>query len=439
MTCSDVRGLMSAALDERVSAEQRAAIDQHLARCEPCRAELGELEALDAALAAMPSPEPPAGYQETLWSRLKMALSDDPKERREDSGLLDIRKMAFRDIKANEEARKRTTQELELVVTSEIPPSISQPMVVSRPAARRRHPSWLVPVASLGGLVIVAGVVLGLLVTSRKPLVKLAEEPTAAPSPVRAAFSPVGAEPEAVSASAPTGLGPRVALPGPAEGVGEPPGAGAIPALDQAGEAKMRSRAGGPDDGTARRAAKLAANHGRAKEPSPAAALSPVGRVAAKPAAPALGGAAVAKVPTPAAGPAELKLPEGKAPSPLAKTDDVDELLRSGAAAKKDEKKDEKKVDAEESLPESLKPDQIKSGMNGVRAKVQECFDQHQVAGLAKLAVTISRAGTVTGAAITGDFAGSPTGACVVAAVKTATFPRFKGKPLAINYTFLLR
>jgi hypothetical protein len=58
---------------------------------------------------------------------------------------------------------------------------------------------------------------------------------------------------------------------------------------------------------------------------------------------------------------------------------------------------------------------------------------------MARLSVTIGKAGKITHASVTGEFAGSPTGECVVAAVKSASFRRFKGKPLSINYGYLLK
>jgi hypothetical protein len=123
------------------------------------------------------------------------------------------------------------------------------------------------------------------------------------------------------------------------------------------------------------------------------------------------------------------------APKAGGKADQLDDLLRSGAAAKKEEKK----AEPGEDLPDTLSPDQIKGGMSSVRGRVMACYDKHGVAGMARLSVTIGKGGKITHASVTGEFAGTPTGECVSAAVKAASFPRFKGKPLSINYSYLLK
>jgi hypothetical protein len=51
--------------------------------------------------------------------------------------------------------------------------------------------------------------------------------------------------------------------------------------------------------------------------------------------------------------------------------------------------------------------------------------------------VVIGKNGKVTSAAVTGKFAGTPTGACVEKAVKTATFPPSDG--LSTPYPFQLK
>ena len=177
MLCRDVRSGMSAILDHRVGDAERAAIEEHLQGCAPCRAELAELEAVDMALHGMPTPEPPASYHEDLWSRLKMTMEAQEKkaEKVEDSGLIEIRKMASRDIGAQEAARKRAEEEAAAaVIAAELPPALSQPMmVVQAPAAPRRR-GWVVPVAAVGGLVVVAGAVFAMLSTSKREMIRVA-------------------------------------------------------------------------------------------------------------------------------------------------------------------------------------------------------------------------------------------------------------------------
>jgi len=50
MTCAEVRELLSALVDEAVSAAERQAIETHLATCVECRQELAELDGQIVAL-----------------------------------------------------------------------------------------------------------------------------------------------------------------------------------------------------------------------------------------------------------------------------------------------------------------------------------------------------------------------------------------------------
>jgi predicted Zn finger-like uncharacterized protein len=79
----------------------------------------------------------------------------------------------------------------------------------------------------------------------------------------------------------------------------------------------------------------------------------------------------------------------------------------------------------------------IVAGMNGVRGKVNECYSQYKVPGTAMVNVVIGKNGKISSATVTGKFAGTPTGACVEKAVKTASFPPSDG--LSTPYPFLLK
>ena len=79
----------------------------------------------------------------------------------------------------------------------------------------------------------------------------------------------------------------------------------------------------------------------------------------------------------------------------------------------------------------------VVAGMNGVKAKVNDCFTQFKVPGMAMVNVTIGKNGKVSAASVTGKFAGTPTGVCVEKAVKTASFPPSDG--LTTPYPFNLR
>jgi predicted Zn finger-like uncharacterized protein len=79
----------------------------------------------------------------------------------------------------------------------------------------------------------------------------------------------------------------------------------------------------------------------------------------------------------------------------------------------------------------------VVSGMNGVKPKVAECYNQFKVPGMAMVSVVIGKSGKVTSATVTGKFAGTPTGGCVEKAVKSASFPPSDG--LSTPYPFSLR
>jgi hypothetical protein len=91
-------------------------------------------------------------------------------------------------------------------------------------------------------------------------------------------------------------------------------------------------------------------------------------------------------------------------------------------------------------LPEQLNMNQIRTAMNKIKPRVQACYDQFQVEGMAKVRFKISPDGKVLAPSIRGKFRGTDTGDCVIKAVKRASFPKFSGKPMTINsYPFLLQ
>jgi hypothetical protein len=90
-------------------------------------------------------------------------------------------------------------------------------------------------------------------------------------------------------------------------------------------------------------------------------------------------------------------------------------------------------------LPETLSRSQIQAGMRGVKGRIQGCFDRYKVPGLASVKVKIGSAGRITSARLKGKFAGTPTGACVLAAARSARFPRFSGTSISVTYPFILK
>jgi hypothetical protein len=79
----------------------------------------------------------------------------------------------------------------------------------------------------------------------------------------------------------------------------------------------------------------------------------------------------------------------------------------------------------------------VVAGFNAVRAQIAECYATYQVPGLAMANVVIAKNGKLSRVAVTGKFAGTPTGACVEGAVKTARFPPSDG--FVTPYPFQLR
>jgi hypothetical protein len=84
----------------------------------------------------------------------------------------------------------------------------------------------------------------------------------------------------------------------------------------------------------------------------------------------------------------------------------------------------------------SLSGADIKKGMSSVAGKAQACYAGQQ--GTAQVKLTVAPDGTVQKVAVTGVFAGTPVGACVASAVKSATFPAWEGGPQSFGYSYLL-
>jgi len=123
------------------------------------------------------------------------------------------------------------------------------------------------------------------------------------------------------------------------------------------------------------------------------------------------------------------------------KHDAIDDLIDGAVGSKKKPKKTTAVAAAapDSSLPETLTRAQIQGGMRNIKAKVQGCYDRFKVPGMANVQVKIARNGRVSSARVVGMFAGTPTGACVQAAAKSAQFDSFKGAPITITYPFILR
>jgi hypothetical protein len=146
-----------------------------------------------------------------------------------------------------------------------------------------------------------------------------------------------------------------------------------------------------------------------------------------------------------ASGGSEDKKPTGAvaqiAEPPRPPKGSLDDLLngatKSGGNRPKVSDDDGKKGGGGDSSAGALSKTALVAGLNGVRPKVSACYNQFKVPGTAMVNVTIGKNGKVSKAEVTGKFAGTPTGTCVEAAVKTASFPPSDG--FSTPYPFQLK
>ncbi len=309
----------------------------------------------------------------------------------EGSGLIDIRAMAAATLSSSPSQHDNRSGDLPSFSSAPVFSPIAAPILM--PAAPSGPPRWIWPVIGIAGAAFIGVIVVGVLLLNKKPDI-VAVGPVVAPPVTGTAPVATGTPtaPVAVGTTAPV---PGAALPTPANtgNAGTPP----VAAAEHHG-----SR---PSHANAKGAATSAPKAGKTESAAPVAD-------------------------TPA--PAPTKPHKGK--------DDLDDLL-NGASPDKPAKaaREERSAPADDSLPDQLGKSDIVGGMKSVSGKVGACFDQFKVPGLAMVAVTIGKNGRVSSANVTGAFAGSPTGDCVSRAVKSASFPKFKGAPQSINYPFSLR
>jgi hypothetical protein len=89
--------------------------------------------------------------------------------------------------------------------------------------------------------------------------------------------------------------------------------------------------------------------------------------------------------------------------------------------------------------PDMLSAYQVKKAMGAAQVGVQACFAQYGVPGKADFAIEIAGEGKVRKVELRGPFKDTPTGACLITAVKNTEFPAFKAENMNINYPFILR
>jgi hypothetical protein len=115
----------------------------------------------------------------------------------------------------------------------------------------------------------------------------------------------------------------------------------------------------------------------------------------------------------------------------------------AGEAVQPEKPKDDKPKDADKpkqpELPQRLSTSDIQNAMAPVRSEVNACFATYGVAGDEKVTLEITGDGALKSAKLTKDFIDTPTGECILRAVKKATFPKFKAASMTINFPFILR
>jgi hypothetical protein len=71
----------------------------------------------------------------------------------------------------------------------------------------------------------------------------------------------------------------------------------------------------------------------------------------------------------------------------------------------------------------ALTQSDIVNAMKAVQPKINACANQFKTPGTAMATISVAAGGKVGSATVTGRFAGSPTGACIEQAARTAKFP----------------
>ncbi len=92
-----------------------------------------------------------------------------------------------------------------------------------------------------------------------------------------------------------------------------------------------------------------------------------------------------------------------------------------------------------EVLPASLTAPVISAAMAPAKTAAMACYDDYGVAGEAQLKLGITGEGSVFSVEQKGDFVGTPTGACVDAAVRKLTFPRTSKAKAWITYPIVIQ
>lgn len=394
MDCQETRQKLSMYADEELDEDELREVGQHLAQCRACSQAFAKQGAMDMLLKNHYSPEPPEGFADTFWPSVAERL--DAPSGSDGAG------------RGDEEVVFRTSPAMQILDIPERRPkeTASTPTEASPEAPAPASP-WRWPVALIMSTAIAVVGFLYYKKTSQQQTQIVAQAPAstepADPAAGGTAEDQQGAASQpAASADGDGGMALAALTPGSDAGLG---GATAEPG---AASSKGRSRA----------------RRGRKR-----------GRGAKK--------AAAGEAPA-AAAPKATATAKAKAKArPKAGGGSLDSLLDDalgGAPAPKAAAKPKAAAAPASNLPEQLNMNQIRGAMNKIKGRVQSCYDQHQVEGMAKVRFKISPDGKVVSPSIRGKFRGTDTGDCVMKAVKKASFPKFSGKPMTISsYPFLLQ
>jgi predicted Zn finger-like uncharacterized protein len=296
--------------------------------------------------------------------------------------------------------------------------SSAAPVLLSMPS-QSGPPKWIYAViAGMAILVIGIGLMAYKILTTKPVTVVETVQAPAAPSAPIAALAPKAAP----------GVAPAAGSPVAAAGTTAPTTAPAIP------DENLPPREG--SEATTKAAADAAARHAAKREKAKGA-----GAGKDKKAGTEGGGKSGATVAAAAPEPVEKKAAKGS----------LDDLLENALSGKKSrprpaassdddgpaitKKGSSSAASAEAAGP--LSKSAVVAGMNSVKPKVAECYNQFKVTGMAMVNVSIAKSGKVSSATVSGKFAGTPTGTCVEKAVKSAGFPPSEG--LNTPYPFTLK
>jgi predicted Zn finger-like uncharacterized protein len=321
----------------------------------------------------------------------------------EGSGLIDIRAMA--NMTLGGASAKGESKGDDLPAFSA--PQFSPVAPVLLPMGGSSTPKWAIVVLSvLGAAIIALGVVVVKMFTAG-PQGTAQVAPPAAPAapavPPSTAVAPVRTAPSTEPPATPPPVA-NEALPPREPAAGKPPGG-----TETAAGERTPGRARPPG---ARRGGPAGRNQGFPPAERPVAAAAP-----------------------PAARAAE---------APRKPKDDIEALLEAAsgnrrasapAASRREEDEPVAARAAEKAAP--LERDEIVRGMTAVMPKARECYAQFKVPGVATVKITVSPAGRVSAATVTGKFAGTPSGNCVETALKTARFAASAGR--TFDYVVPLR